>query len=31
MGNYSTEDWKTDSLQALYEETIAYGTEKAKH
>lgn len=29
MGNNSTEDWKLDSLQALYEETISYGTEKA--
>lgn len=31
MGNYSTEDWKTDSLKALYEETVTYGMEKAKH
>ena len=26
MGNNSTEDWKLDSLQALYEETIIYGS-----
>lgn len=26
MGNNSTEDWKLDSLQALYEETVAYGS-----
>lgn len=25
MGNGSTEDWKLESLEALYEETLAYG------
>lgn len=28
MGNGSTEDWKLESLQALYEETLKYGTKK---
>lgn len=26
MGNGSTEDWKLESLQALYEETLEYGS-----
>lgn len=30
MGNGSTEDWKLESLKALYEESIEYGTRMAE-
>lgn len=30
MGNGTTPDWKADSLEALYDETVGYGTEIVK-